>query len=645
MSRKEKLEKIKKKLTKRRISFIIIVMFMVYSLAMYGNIQLQKDKKDEVSYIPYTQFQQMIEKNQVEYVFLSSNNSNMQFLPTLEYLNSQKITPDEDYKLLLEDLDKTKETSVDAKILPKDGKFKFITENPAYPEFRSELLAKGIRVFSFNPPNDLVYFLLSTFQIMLPVALIMGFLVFYQRGMDPKENEITTKVPDTNFSNIAGYNSLKNDSKYILDFLENPKKYNDIGARLPNGVIFYGPPGTGKTLMAKAIAGEAGVPFFKVNGSDFVELYVGLGARRVRKLYKTARKNAPCIVFIDEIDSVGGARGQNRGTSEDDKTLTALLNELDGFSGKEAVITIAATNRLQDLDPALTRPGRFDRQLAVPLPDRNERMSILELYVKSKKISESVIIENLAKKTIGFSPSELENLMNEAAIKAVINGHEVIEQTDIDEAYLRILIKGDKKDKPLESDSQRKIVAYHEAGHAIVGHLLGQPVLEVSIIPTTSGAGGYTLNEPKEGLASKADMKNRVKMLYGGRAAETIIAQSEDDITTGAVNDIEQATMIISSIIKSWGMHDSVINLDVLGMSRPNDDYIKDAKALAEELFNETKQMLTKNREKLDLIAETLLEVSIIDGEHFIKIMHENKIEHEKITIEEETIESNISEA
>jgi cell division protease FtsH len=376
-----------------------------------------------------------------------------------------------------------------------------------------------------------------------------------------------------------------------------------------------------------------------------VELYVGLGARRVRKLYKTARKNAPCIVFIDEIDSVGGARGQNRGTSEDDKTLTALLNELDGFSGKEAVITIAATNRLQDLDPALTRPGRFDRQLAVPLPDRNERMSILELYVKSKKISGTVIIENLAKKTIGFSPSELENLMNEAAIKAVINGHEVIEQTDIDEAYLRILIKGDKKDKPLESDSQRKIVAYHEAGHAIVGHLLGQPVLEVSIIPTTSGAGGYTLNEPKEGLASKADMKNRVKMLYGGRAAETIIAQSEDDITTGAVNDIEQATMIISSIIKSWGMHDSVINLDVLGMSRPNDDYIKDAKALAEELFNETKQMLTKNREKLDLIAETLLEVSIIDGEHFIKIMHEDKIEHEKITIEEETIESNISEA
>ncbi len=623
MSRKDKLEKIKKKLTKRRISFIIITLFMIYSMAMYGNVLLQKDKKDEISYVPYANFQQMIEKEQIAYVFLNSTNSNMQFLPTIAYLKANKIEPDEDYKALIEELEKTKETSVNPKVLPKDGSFKFITENPAYPEFRSELLSRGIRVFSFTPPNDLVYFLISTFQILLPVALIMGFLIYYQRGMDPKENEITTKVPDTNFSNIAGYSSLKNDSKYILDFLKNPQKYTDIGARLPNGVIFYGPPGTGKTLMAKAIAGEAEVPFFKVNGSDFVELYVGLGARRVRKLYKTARKNAPCIVFIDEIDSVGGARGQNRATSEDDKTLTALLNELDGFTGKEAVITIAATNRLQDLDPALTRPGRFDRQLAVPLPDRDERTHILELYVKNKKMHEGIIIENLAKKTIGFSPSELENLLNEAAIKAVINGHETIEQGDIDEAYLRILIKGDKKDKPIESKSQRKIVAYHEAGHAIIGHFLGQPVLEVSIIPTTSGAGGYTLNEPKEGLTSKADMKNRVKMLYGGRAAETIIALSEDDITTGAVNDIEQATMIISSLIKSWGMHDSIINLDVLGMSKPNDEYIKDAKALAEELFNETKTMLINNRLKLDLIAETLLEVSIIDGEQFVKIMNE----------------------
>ncbi len=623
MSKKDRFEKLKKKLTKRRIAFIIFMMLATYT-AIVLTAPMMKDDTDDSSYIPYSQFEQLVDKGMVEYVFLSSTNSYMQFLPSQAYLKQQKIEVTDDYKKLLTELSESKETSVEEKIIPKEGPFKFITENPAYPEFRSELLTKGIRVFTFKPTSEMLYYFFSTIQILIPVILIMGFLLFYQRSMDPKENEITTKVPDTNFSSIAGYSSLKNDSKYILDFLANPKKYDDIGARLPNGVIFYGPPGTGKTLMAKAIAGEARVPFFKVNGSDFVELYVGLGARRVRKLYKTARKNAPCIVFIDEIDSVGGARGQNRGTSEDDKTLTSLLNELDGFSGKEAVITIAATNRIQDLDPALTRPGRFDRQLAVPLPDKSERLSILELYTKSKKMSEKVSIQRVADKTIGFSPSELENLLNEAAIKAVIRGNEEITQQDIDDAYLRILIKGDKKEPTKESDPQRRIVAYHEAGHAIIGHLMGQPILEVSIIPTTSGAGGYTLNQPKEGLQSKADMKNRVKMFYGGRAAESIIAVSDDDITTGAVNDIEQATIIISQIIKTWGMHDSVINLDVLGMTKPSETYIAEAKALAMDLFNETRSLLIEHRVQLDALADRLLEKSIIDADHFLELIKEN---------------------
>lgn len=626
MSKKDRFDKLKKKLTKRRIAFIIFMLLATYT-AVVLTAPMLKDDTDDSTYIPYAEFEQLVEQDMVEYVFLSSSNSFMQFLPSDSYLESQDVEITEEYSTLLTELSESKETSVDEEMVPQEGTFKFITENPGYPEFRSELLTQGIRVFTFNPASEMLYYFVSTIQVLIPVILIMGFLLFYQRSMDPKENEITTKIPDTNFSSIAGYSSLKNDSKYILDFLKNPKKYDDIGARLPNGVIFYGPPGTGKTLMAKAIAGEAGVPFFKVNGSDFVELYVGLGARRVRKLYKTARKNAPCIVFIDEIDSVGGARGQNRGTSEDDKTLTSLLNELDGFSGKEAVITIAATNRIQDLDPALTRPGRFDRQLAVPLPDKSERLSILELYTKSKKISEKVSIQRVADKTIGFSPSELENLMNEAAIKAVIRGSEEITQQDIDDAYLRILIKGDKKEPKEESDPQRKIVAYHEAGHAIIGHLMGQPVLEVSIIPTTSGAGGYTLNQPKEGLQSKADMKNRVKMFYGGRAAESIIAVSDDDITTGAVNDIEQATIIISQIIKTWGMHDSVINLDVLGMTKPSENYISEAKALAMELFNETRSLLLTHRAQLDALADTLLEKSIIDADHFLELMKVNNPE------------------
>ena len=625
MSRRERWEKIKekikKRLTKRRIAFLIVLLFMVYIAAMLLPPRMDKEMRENVSYVRYTQFEELLESGKIRFVFLN-NGSNLQFLPAISYLEEIGLEVTEEYEDLLQTLEEKKETSVDAKIVPSKGPYKFITENPAYPEFRSELLQRGIRVFTFNPTNQIVFFLLSTIQIMIPVLLILGFLMFYQRSMDPKENEITTKVPDINFDNIAGYSTLKKDSKYILDFLKNPVKYQEIGARLPNGVIFYGPPGTGKTLMAKAIAGEAKVPFFKVNGSDFVELYVGLGARRVRKLYKTARKNAPCIVFIDEIDSVGGARGQNRGTSEDDKTLTALLNELDGFAGNEGVITIAATNRLQDLDPALKRPGRFDRQLAVPLPDKDERLSILSLYSRKKRLSEDVSLKKLSEKTLGFSPSELENLLNEAAIKAVTKGHELVKQEDIDDAYLRILIKGDKKDSPSDSEDQRKIVAYHEAGHAIVGHRLGSPILEVSILPTTSGAGGYTLNQPKEGLQSKADMKNRVKMLYGGRAAETLIASSEDDITTGAVGDIEQATQIISQIIKTWGMHDSVINLDVLGMTRPSDDYIKDAKALGEELFKETKSILLREKEILDKLAQTLMEKSIVDAEHFIRIVN-----------------------
>ena len=391
--------------------------------------------------------------------------------------------------------------------------------------------------------------------------------------------------------------------------------------------------------MARAIVGEASVPFYKVNGSDFVELYVGLGARRVRNLYKIVRENASCIVFIDEVDSIGGARGGFKGSSEDDKTLTALLNELDGFSAKKGVITIAATNRLQDLDPALIRPGRFDRHVAVPLPNKEERLEILELYKNGKKLSPSIDIEKLASKTIGFSPSELENLLNESAIKAVTRGSEVVEQQDLDDSFLKIIIKGDKKEDKYQSEKEKKIIAYHEAGHAIVGHMLGKPILEVSVIGTTSGAGGYTLSQPKEGLRSKMDMKNEVKELYGGRAGETMIVESDDEITVGAVSDIEQATKIISNYIKILGLNGSLINLEELGMRRPNDEIIEQARQISSELFEETVAILKANRRKLDKLAETLLDKSIVDADSFLKIMNETKEDGE---IEEivETIET-----
>ena len=539
---------------------------------------------------------------------------------------------------MIDSYSKSKETSIDEKLLPKEGRFKYVTENPGSDTFRESLLKEGIRVFSVKT-SQTMNIILSLVLNLLPFIILLGFMFNFQRRLEPADNELVTDVPDTKFSNIAGYETLKNDSKFILDFLKNPKAYEKIGARLPNGVLFYGPPGTGKTLMARAIAGEASVPFYKVNGSDFVELYVGLGARRVRNLYKIARENAPCIVFIDEVDSIGGARGGFKGSSEDDKTLTALLNELDGFSAKKGVITIAATNRLQDLDPALVRPGRFDRHVAVPLPNKEERLEILELYKNGKKLSPSIDIEKLASKTIGFSPSELENLLNESAIKAVTRGSEVVEQQDLDDSFLKIIIKGDKKEDKYQSEKEKKIIAYHEAGHAIVGHMLGKPILEVSVIGTTSGAGGYTLSQPKEGLRSKMDMKNEVKELYGGRAGETMIVESDDEITVGAVSDIEQATKIISNYIKILGLNGSLINLEELGMRRPNDEIIEQARQISSELFEETVAILKANRRKLDKLAETLLDKSIVDADSFLKIMNETKEDGE---IEEvvETIET-----
>ena len=639
MKKDDGRNKLIKFLQKNSIWIVIIASVLVYAYISSGATTGKANAdKSQTKYVSYEQFSSMVANKEISYVFSSSGSSTIQFLPTNEYLQKKGVVLTEEYLQMIDSYSKSKETSIDEKLLPKEGRFKYVTENPGSDTFRESLLKEGIRVFSVKT-SQTMNIILSLVLNLLPFIILLGFMFNFQRRLEPADNELVTDVPDTKFSNIAGYETLKNDSKFILDFLKNPKAYEKIGARLPNGVLFYGPPGTGKTLMARAIAGEASVPFYKVNGSDFVELYVGLGARRVRNLYKIARENAPCIVFIDEVDSIGGARGGFKGSSEDDKTLTALLNELDGFSAKKGVITIAATNRLQDLDPALVRPGRFDRHVAVPLPNKEERLEILELYKNGKKLSPSIDIEKLASKTIGFSPSELENLLNESAIKAVTRGSEVVEQQDLDDSFLKIIIKGDKKEDQYQSEKEKKIIAYHEAGHAIVGHMLGKPILEVSVIGTTSGAGGYTLSQPKEGLRSKMDMKNEVKELYGGRAGETMIVESDDEITVGALSDIEQATKIISNYIKILGLNGSLINLEELGMRRPNDEIIEQARQISSELFEETVAILKANRRKLDKLAETLLDKSIVDADSFLKIMNETKEDGE---IEEvvETIET-----
>lgn len=629
MKKDDGRKKLIKFLQKNMMWITIIASVIIYAYMSSGGVAGKvNEDKTQTKYVAYEEFSKMVDKKEISYVFLNSGSSTIQFLPTNDYLQKNGVVLTEEYLSMVDSYAKSKETSIDEKLIPKEGRFKYVTENPVSDTFRENLLKQGIRVFSVKT-SQTMNIILTLLINLLPFVIILGFMYNFQRRLEPADNELVTDIPETKFSNIAGYEGLKNDSKFILDFLKNPKAYEKIGARLPNGVLFYGPPGTGKTLMAKAIAGEASVPFYKVNGSDFVELYVGLGARRVRNLYKTARENAPCIVFIDEVDSIGGARGGLKGSSEDDKTLTALLNELDGFSAKKGVITIAATNRLQDLDPALVRPGRFDRHVAVPLPNKEERLQILELYKGGKKLSPSIDIGKLAAKTIGFSPSELENLLNESAIKAVTRGSEVVEQQDLDDSFLKIIIKGDKKEDKHQSEKEKKIIAYHEAGHAVVGHILGKPILEVSIIGTTSGAGGYTLSQPKEGLRSKKDMRNEVKELYGGRAGETMIAESDDEITVGAVSDIEKATEIISNYIKILGLNGSLINLEELGMRRPNDEIIEQAKQISSELFEETLSILKANRRKLDKLVEVLLDKSIVDADAFLKIMNETKEEGE----------------
>lgn len=409
------------------------------------------------------------------------------------------------------------------------------------------------------------------------------------------------------FDDVQGIDELKPDLLRLVDCLKNPKKYKEIGARMPKGVILYGPPGTGKTLIAKALAGEAGVPFHSACGSDFVEKYVGVGAQRVRKLYETARKSSPAIVFIDEIDAVGGDRGEGS-NSEKDQTINALLAELDGFKSTDNILTICATNRLDMLDSALMRAGRFDLKLAVGLPDKEGREAILKVHSRDKKLADGVDISHVAKQTVGFSGAELEALLNESALIAAGSDKKAIDTEDIENAFFKIIMQGNKKKNKKEDDKQLELIAWHEAGHTLVTKLLtdiGVPT--VTIIGSTSGAGGVTFMSPEENkLSSRKDLRNEIKISYGGRAAEELLLGNSDDITTGASQDIKQATRVIKSYISNYGMGDKGL-IDVKQLTTQF-DILDEATALSNKLYYETIDLLTENKDKLQKLAETLLE-------------------------------------
>ena len=447
------------------------------------------------------------------------------------------------------------------------------------------------------------------------------------------------KETGVTFKDVAGQDEAKESVVELVDFLHNPGKYAEIGAKLPKGALLVGPPGTGKTLLAKAVAGEAKVPFFSLSGSDFVELYVGVGASRVRDLFKQAEENAPCIIFIDEIDSIGKSRDSKYGGGNDEReqTLNALLAEMDGFDSSKGILILAATNRPEVLDPALLRPGRFDRRVIVDTPDLQGRLETLKVHSKDVKMDETVNLEEIALATSGAVGSDLANMINEAAINAVKAGRKAISQADLFEAVEVVIAGKEKKNKILGAE-EKKIVAYHEVGHALVTAIEkdAEPVQKITIVPRTMGSLGYVMTVPEEEkyLMSQSELEARLVMLLAGRAAEEIVF---DSVTTGASNDMEKATKIAKSMIAMYGMSEK---FGLMSLEQVENQYLgrstslncseqtasqieEEIKILLKEKYEEAKRILTENRDKLDKIAEYLYEKETITGKQFMEIYHQ----------------------
>ncbi len=439
------------------------------------------------------------------------------------------------------------------------------------------------------------------------------------------------------FDDVAGEDEAKENLAEIVDYLHNPKKYEEIGASMPKGVLLVGPPGTGKTMLAKAVAGEADVPFFSMSGSEFVEMFVGMGASKVRDLFSQAKEKAPCIVFIDEIDAIGQKRdGRIGGNDEREQTLNQLLTEMDGFGGNTGVIILAATNRPETLDPALTRPGRFDRRVPVELPDLKGREAILRVHAKKVKIAKNVDFERIARMASGASGAELANIINEAALRAVRDSRSEATQADLEES-IEVVIAGYQKKNAILTDKEKMIVSYHEIGHALVAALQtdSAPVQKITIIPRTSGALGYTMQveEGEHYLMSREEIENKIATLTGGRAAEEIACKT---VTTGASNDIEQATKLARAMIMRYGMSE---DFDMVALETVTNEYLGGDAALACSAETQTKidtrvvelvkaqhekaiRILSENREKLDALAKHLYEKETITGEEFMQILH-----------------------
>ena len=616
------------------------LMYIMIFVAIVGLVSwFNQGSNGQTTEVSYTQFVQELKKGDIKEIKMQYANS--VYTITGEYKEAKENSNTTSKGLALFDKRSSKTSSFKTVVLPNDG---------TVIEINNAAQQAGTQITTLPESQSGIW--LSLFlQLVIPIA-IFGFLMYNvfssqmgQGGPRGVMNFGRSKATDqkqkvkVRFSDVAGAEEEKQELVEVVEFLKDPRKFTALGARIPAGVLLEGPPGTGKTLLAKAVAGEANVPFFSISGSEFVEMFVGVGASRVRDLFENAKKNAPAIIFIDEIDAVGRQRGTGMGGGHDEReqTLNQLLVEMDGFEGTEGVIVIAATNRSDVLDPALLRPGRFDRQILVGRPDVKGREAILKVHARNKKLAKEVDLKVIAQQTPGFSGAELENLLNEAALVAARRDKKAIDKLDVDEAHDRVIAGPAKKDRAI-SEKERKMVAFHEAGHTIVGMVLSDArvVHKVTIVPR-GRAGGYAIMLPKEDrfLMTKKELFEQVVGLLGGRAAEEFIFNEK---TTGASNDFEQATGIVRSMITEYGMYDELGTVQYegnhqvfigrdYGQTKAYSDQVafeidNAVRSIMKEAYAQALQILEEHKEQLTLIAEKLLELETLD-ERTIKALFE----------------------
>lgn len=631
------------KFFKNVLFYLLIIMVIIGLFDFYG------EKNAKPADISYTSFMQHVQQDEIKQVTIVDN------------VISGKLKDGKDFST----------------VAPNDGKLV------------EKLEAKNVDIKAELPPQPPWW--MSILSSILPMLIIVGlwFMLMNQGGAGggkvmnfgkSRARRYDEEKLKVTFKDVAGAEEAKQELEEVVEFLKHPQKYNDLGAKIPKGVLLYGPPGTGKTLLAKAVAGEAGVPFFSISGSDFVEMFVGVGASRVRDLFDQAKKSAPCIVFIDEIDAVGRQRGAGLGGGHDEReqTLNQLLVEMDGFSANEGIIMIAATNRPDILDPALLRPGRFDRQIVVDRPDIKGRTDILKVHVKGKPVGDDVNLDVIAQRTPGFTGADLSNLVNEAALLTARKDKKVINMPEMEEAAERVIMGPERKSRVI-SDKEKRLTAYHEGGHTIVGMLLDNtdPVHKVTIIPR-GRAGGYTLSLPKEDkyYATRSEMLDELKVLLGGRVAEALVLK---EISSGASNDLQRATQLARQMICEYGMSENIGPVTFghrqdqvfLGRDIARDkDYSeevaaeidKEVRTFMEDAYAATEKLLSENIDKLHVIAKALMEKETLEEEeinqlvkygHILSAEEKRALVAQSVVAEEsiaeaasaETAEENVTEA